>query len=183
MDLKRTPRCQGTTRAGQPCAKPPVTGAKYCREHHGNAILAAQRTNTRSGRYIKGDYVPTFLKASYEAFLSDPDLGKLTHNLAVANALFTEFLQNWRDAPGVSYDEIDKLTLLLDRIANIVDKHSRITHRDYKEATSNTLTVYMAKIADVCYQALEQHVTDVEQRQAAARQIRAGVSALGVPDV
>lgn len=134
LDAKGRRICGAKTRAGAPCHRFPIKGAKRCKKHGGTQPVGVASPNYKHGRYSQA--MPKRLNDTYERVRADKDFLNLSEqfylletrlqdtmkraDLGEAGALWLELGKQWRafktartsgDVPGMqlAIDTIDQL--------------------------------------------------------------------------
>jgi len=116
-------RCNARTRGGGYCQNPPVTGKTRCRMHGG--AVGSGRPPIH-GLYSKS--LRASLADKYTAFLGT-DYKDLSNELAIARALLSEYLGRFSDGVRLKGEDIQDLSMLIDRIGKLSERMSRIESR------------------------------------------------------
>lgn len=173
--------CTAHKQDGTPCKAPAIKGTNVCRVHGGAAVAKVQAARLKHGAYSRT--VPAFLKESYDAYCADPELLKLDKDIALARALFDRYLTNWENEQRISAEGMDNLTELLDRLSKLVERRTNVEHKTKYIVTHEKLIVWIAQLASMIQDGIEQYVSNPTERDALTEHIRTGVERLGVPGV
>ena len=85
-------KCQGKTRAGNPCKRAASKGRKFCKNHGGAALVGPQNGNYKDGKYSK--YFPAALRTKYHEFLEDPDLTTNRQEIAALEVRLSQLIEH-----------------------------------------------------------------------------------------
>ncbi len=133
--------CGAKTRDGDPCKNAPVTGHARCRMHGG----------TSPGRpIIHGRYSlihRAALAAKVATFLADPRPGDLTDELALLRALLQDHLERFPDGVPLEVSEIGCVMAMVDAVARLVERISRIVNQT--ALTAAEVQLLQVRLADL----------------------------------
>jgi hypothetical protein len=106
-------RCQGKTRAGQPCKRPACPGRKWCTLHGGRSPVGPAHGRWKHGRY--SSYLPRGVAADYKRAIHDPKLLELDSEVALLTARIAGLLRELGEveAPpwGQAVESLNSLVL------------------------------------------------------------------------
>lgn len=110
------PRCGAKLRHGGTCKQYPITGRNRCRLHGGATPVAGPtHPNWKHGRRSKlFSHLPSKLRASFEASITDPDLLSVRSELALVDSRLHELLDRLNS--GETHDRMVKLSTTIHQL-------------------------------------------------------------------
>lgn len=155
MAVRGTTTCQA--HGGSPNDGGPQPGRRKRVGKPPEVPRVLSETDGRRKGYWKGLTKSAVLGDLYEEYLSDPDLMELRNEIAMARALFTEYLQARGDVASPR-TPMDLATLeatqkhllsLSEQIARMVERKNRIDFSEQHSITIPALVAIAARIANI----------------------------------
>lgn len=161
--------CGATTRGGKSCTRPAGWGTSHptegrCKLHGG----ASNGRPVEHGRYSVAHRAS--LADKYEQFLSDPNPGDLTDELALLRTLLQNYLDRFKEGVTFEPGHIDRIYGMIEGIGRLVERIARILNQT--ALTQAEVQYLQARLSDL----IVKYIDDDSRREQFISELQAAFS-------
>ena len=115
--------CGAKTRGGGTCKRKGTGTGGRCRLHGGASLVGSALPQWKHGRWSK--YLPESLATKFQEGLNDPELMQLRQDVALVDALLTDFADRVKKGKGLNYRQRKEVMDLTDSRRKLIESEAK----------------------------------------------------------